>query len=110
MQLLEERRKPQGQQMTSMQNPQNEECWTLSVKVSARKTHAKRDQKTRHLKSVVYISNSFVTIHDKEQNVVQGKCFIMLESLQEKPVERPWRFLKDLQILVGIICRNIFLG
>jgi hypothetical protein len=30
--------------------------------------------------------------------------------VQEKPVERPWRFLKDLQILVGIMYRNIFLG
>ena len=30
-----------------------------------------RDRKTRHLRSVVYTSNSFVTIRDKEQNVVQ---------------------------------------
>ncbi len=27
--------------------------------------------------------------------------------VQEKPVERPWRFVKDLQSFVGIICRNI---
>ena len=27
--------------------------------------------------------------------------------VQEKPVERPWRFVKALQSLVGIICRNI---
>ena len=38
------------------------------------------DRKVRHLKSVVYTSNSFVTIRDKEQNVVQAKCCIMLES------------------------------
>ena len=29
-----------------------------------------RDRKTRHLKSVAYTSNSFVSIHDKEKNVV----------------------------------------
>jgi hypothetical protein len=29
-----------------------------------------RDRKTRHLKSVVYTSNSFVPIRDKEQSVV----------------------------------------
>jgi hypothetical protein len=29
---------------------------------------------------VVYTSNSFVAIRDKEQNVVQAKCCIMLES------------------------------
>ena len=39
-----------------------------------------RDRKARHLKSVVYTSNSFVAIRDKEQNVVQAKCCIMLES------------------------------
>ena len=37
-----------------------------------------RDRKARHLKSVVYTSNSFVAIRDKEQNVVQAKCCIML--------------------------------
>ena len=35
-----------------------------------------RDRKDRNLKSVVYTSNSFVTIRDKEQNVVQAKCCI----------------------------------
>jgi hypothetical protein len=39
-----------------------------------------RDRKARHLKSVVYTSNSFVAIRDKQQNVVQAKCCIMLES------------------------------
>ena len=39
-----------------------------------------RDRKDRHLKTVVYTSNSFVAIRDKEQNVVQAKCCIMLES------------------------------
>jgi hypothetical protein len=40
-----------------------------------------RDWMVRHLKRVVvYTSNSFVDICDKEQNVVQAKCCIMLES------------------------------
>jgi hypothetical protein len=35
-----------------------------------------RDLKTRHLKNLVYTSNSFVTVHDKQQNVVQVKsCY-----------------------------------
>ena len=38
-----------------------------------------RDRKTRHLKSLVYTSNSFVTIRDKQQNVVQVKCCIISE-------------------------------
>jgi hypothetical protein len=35
-----------------------------------------RDLKTRHLKRLVYTSNSFVSIHDKQQNVAQTKCYI----------------------------------
>ena len=38
-----------------------------------------RDRKTRHLKSLVYTSNSFVSIRDKQQNVVQEKCCIISE-------------------------------
>ena len=38
-----------------------------------------RDRKTRHLKSLVYTSTSFVVIRDKEQNVVQQKCCIISE-------------------------------
>ena len=38
-----------------------------------------RDLKTRHLKTLVYTSNSFVVIRDTEQNVVQGKCYIIIE-------------------------------
>ncbi len=74
-----------------------------------------RDRKTRHLKqfkSVVYTSNYFVVIRDKEQTRWTW-CKQSVASclrVQGKPVERPWRFLKDLQSLVGIICRNIFLG
>ena len=37
-------------------------------------------RKTRHLKSVVYNSNSFMSIHDGQQNVVQAKCFIIGSS------------------------------
>ena len=34
----------------------------------------RRERKTRHLKSVVYTSNSFVSIRDGQQNVLQAKC------------------------------------
>ena len=51
----------------------------VSERVGEKSTRG-RDRKTRHLKSVVYTSNSSVSIHDKEQNVVQAKCCIMLES------------------------------
>jgi hypothetical protein len=39
-----------------------------------------RERKVRHLKIVVYTSNSFVDIRDKEQNVMQVKCYIIVES------------------------------
>ena len=41
----------------------------VSEGVDEKRTHG-RDRKVRHLKSVVHTSNSFVTIRDKEQNVV----------------------------------------
>ena len=44
--------------------------------VGDKNTHG-RDHETRHLKNLVYTSNSFVDIHDKEQNVVQGNCCII---------------------------------
>ena len=57
----------------------DDEVSTVSEGVSegvGEKSTRGRDRKTRHLKSVVYTSNSFVAIRVKEQNVVQAKCCI----------------------------------
>jgi hypothetical protein len=49
----------------------SDEGANTSEGVCDKNTHG-RDHQTRHLKNLVYTSNSFVDIHDKEQNVVQG--------------------------------------
>ena len=48
----------------------DDEGSTGSEGVGDKYTHG-RDRKTRHLKNLAYTSNSFVTIRDKEQNVVK---------------------------------------
>ena len=50
-------------------NGSDDEGSTVSEGVGDKRTRG-RDRKTRHLKSLVYTSNSFVTIRDKQQNVV----------------------------------------
>ena len=57
-------------------NASDDEGSTDSDGVGDKRTRG-RDHKTRHLKSLVYTSNSFVTIRDKQQNVVQAKCCII---------------------------------
>ena len=59
-------------------NASDDEGSTGSEGVGDKRTRG-RDRKTRHLKSLVYTSNSFVAIRDKQQNVVQAKCCIMTE-------------------------------
>ena len=44
--------------------------------VGEKRSHG-RERKARHLKSVVYTSNSFMPIRDGQQNVVQAKCCII---------------------------------
>jgi len=61
-----------------------------------------RDRKARHLKSVVYTSNSFVPIRDGQQNVVQAKCCIIDCKVYGMTVE----IIQKSQV-VGIIYRNI---
>ena len=59
-------------------NASDDEGSTDSDGVGDKRTRG-RDHKTRHLKSLVYTSNSFVAIRDKQQNVVQAKCCIISE-------------------------------
>ena len=59
-------------------NASDDEASTGSEGVGDKRTRG-RDRKTRHLKSLVYTSNSFVAIRDQQQNVVQAKCCIISE-------------------------------
>ena len=59
-------------------NGSDDEGSTDSEGIGDKRTRG-RDRKTRHLKSLVYTSNSFVAIRDKQQNVVQVKCCIISE-------------------------------
>ncbi len=59
-------------------NGSDDEGSTGSEGVGDKRTHG-RDHKLRHLKRLVYTSNSFVAIHDKQQNVVEAKCCIISE-------------------------------
>ena len=75
------------------------------MKVSARNAHADVTGRlviSRAWYTLQTLSCLFATKNRTwcEQSV--ASCL----RVQAKSVERPWRFLKALQILVGIICRN----
>jgi len=67
-------------------NASDDEESTGSEGVGDKRTRG-RDRKTRHLKSLVYTSNSFVTIRDKQQKVVEAKCCIITECTSGSPGE-----------------------